>query len=214
MRFTIFSVALLSTASRALADEASNHTIQEMLMSLWGGGASGGAPMAGRFLEAQDSVPRFDGYEPHQSHAAHPAVHYDHHPAHGDEHPLHLYDEFGRQYTLMPDFDGHDDYHSLGHGHDMYSHYHPFDAHHESHDVDHHPHEFAHGFDPLDHLEVFEQTQSHHGASPHHEPMLEHRPVSPHHTEGHHASPHHADMHEVAHMAHDHVAPHHTPLIE
>ena len=32
-------------------------------MSLWGGGASGGAPMAGRFLETVDSVPHHDVYE-------------------------------------------------------------------------------------------------------------------------------------------------------
>ena len=158
MRFTTFSVALLSTASCALADEASNHSIQEMLMSLWGGGASGGAPMAGRFLETVDSLPQHDVYEQHLTHASHPAVHYEHTSAPEEAHPMHLYDKFGRQYTLMPDFDVHDDYLPHEHGHDTYSHYHhghhddeeahaPYDDYHE----DHH-------FDPLDHLQVFEQT--------------------------------------------------------
>ena len=124
-------------------------------MSLWGGGASGGSPIAARFLET-DSVPHHDTYEDHLTHA----VHYDY-PSADEAYPMHLYDKFGRRYTLMPDFETHDDY--LPHReHEEFSHYHPFDTHHPTHDYSHHGHQEAHGpyddfhsdhhFDPLDHL--------------------------------------------------------------
>ena len=102
-------------------------------MSLWGGGASGGTPIAARFLET-DSVPHHDTYEDHLTHA----VHYDH-PSAEEAYPMHLYDKFGRRYTLMPDFETHDDYHPYG-DHESLGHYHQYGTHHPTHDYSHHGH--------------------------------------------------------------------------